>query len=120
MPRPFLPVALPLALCLLLPPAGRAADPARRYPEARHGNGELRYVNGVPVLTVAGSPEEIGEQLGTLAVKPAQPLIDSFQGLLKSLGLVQSYPVILKAGTVMLPRFPADHRRELEAAAKTA
>jgi hypothetical protein len=120
MRRPLLSLVLPLALALFLAPAGRAADPVRRYPEARQGKGELRYVNGVPVLTVGGSPEEIGEQLGTLAVKPAQPLIDSFQGLLKSLGLVQSYPVILKAGTVMLPQFPADHRREIEAVAKAA
>lgn len=117
-PLPFL--AVPLILGLLLPADGCAADPARRFPEARHGQGELRYVNGVPVLTVAGSPEEIGEQLGTLAVKPAQPLIDSFQGLLQSIGLAKSYPLLVKVGNVMLPRFPPDHRRELEAVAKAA
>ena len=120
MTRPLLSLALPLTLCLWLPAGGRADEPVRRYPEARHGQGELRYVNGVPVLTAAGSPEEIGEQLGTLAVKPAQPLIDSFQGLLKSLGLAKSYPLLIKAGHFLLPQFPPDHRREIDAAAKAA
>ena len=41
-----------------------------RYPEARFGKGELRYVNGLPVLTVAGTPEEMGEQVGKLAALP--------------------------------------------------
>src|SRR5205814_9505384 len=69
---------------------------------------------------VTGRRERVGDPLGTLAVKPAQPLIDSCQGLRKSLGHGQRYPVSLKAGTVMLPPFPAAHRRELEAAARAA
>src|SRR5947209_9491482 len=34
------------------------ADQPFRYPEARHGAGTLRYVHGIPVLTVGGTPEE--------------------------------------------------------------
>src|SRR5262249_17735234 len=67
----------PLAL---LAPAARADKPSTpfRYPEARHGKGELRYVRGVPVLTVEGTPEEIGEQVGVLALKPARPVLEKF------------------------------------------
>ena len=46
-----------------------------RYPEAKHGKGELRYINQVPVLLVAGTPEEIGEQMGVLAIRPAAGLL---------------------------------------------
>ena len=45
-----------IALVLLALPA-LAAD--RRFPEAKSGKGELKYVNGIPVLTVEGTPEEI-------------------------------------------------------------
>ena len=40
----------------------RGAEPFR-YPEAKFGQGELRYFGSVPVLTVQGSPEEVGAQL---------------------------------------------------------
>ena len=40
-----------------------------RYAEGKHGKGELRYVNGIPVLLVQGSPTEMGEQIGALALK---------------------------------------------------
>src|SRR5262245_20932958 len=68
--------ALALPALLLSPAALRADDPQPfRYPEAKHGAGELRYVNGVPVLTLAGTPEEIGEQVAVLGVKPAHRLL---------------------------------------------
>jgi hypothetical protein len=37
-----------------------------RFPEAKHGKGELKYINGLPVVTLAGTPEEIGEQMRVL------------------------------------------------------
>jgi len=42
---------LPLTLSLLSTPY--------YYPAAKHGKGSLQYVNGLPVLTVQGTPEEI-------------------------------------------------------------
>src|SRR5438552_8602483 len=56
-------------LAVFVPPAAAAEKPFR-YPEGKHGRGELKYVNGVPVLTVAGTPEEIGEQIGVLTIRP--------------------------------------------------
>ncbi|HMC64912.1 MAG TPA: hypothetical protein VKI65_08220, partial [Gemmataceae bacterium] len=52
----------------------QAAEPFR-FPEAKHGKGELKYVNGLPVLIVQGTPEEMGEQAAVLAVKPAKRIL---------------------------------------------
>jgi hypothetical protein len=60
-----------LALLCALPARG---DEPFRYPEARHGQGELRYIDEIPVLVVQGTPEEVGTQIGMLALKPAESL----------------------------------------------
>src|SRR5437879_8516254 len=60
-----------LILTLSFAALAPVAEPFR-YPEARFGKGELRCVNGLPVLTVAGTPEEMGEQVGKLAALPAK------------------------------------------------
>src|SRR5262245_8228854 len=62
-----------VAIALLQPIRAAAAEPFR-YPEATHGKGELKYINSIPVLTIAGSPAEMGDQLGALALKPATQL----------------------------------------------
>ena len=71
-------VLIVLCLALTFPSLARAAEPFR-YPEAKHGKGELRYVNGIPVLTVRGRPEEIGEQVGVLGLRPIKPLFGRVQ-----------------------------------------
>ena len=68
-------------LCLsfgfMLRPAGeaRGAEPFR-YQAGEHGKGKLTYVNGIPVLVLEGSPNEMGEQTGVLAARQAKPLFD--------------------------------------------
>jgi hypothetical protein len=90
------------------------------YPVAKHGGGELRYINGIPVLLARGSPSELGEQIGTLGLKPATDLLKLADQFLKRNGWERLYPVILKTGNVLLPQFPPDHLAELEAAAKAS
>ena len=54
-----------LALCLLLWAGGPggAAEPFR-FPEGKHGKGELKYVNGVPVLVRFGVRlDQVGQTL---------------------------------------------------------
>lgn len=91
-----------------------------RYPEAKHGKGELRYVNGVPVLRVEGTPAEVGEQIGTLALKPAAGLLNRAEQFFKDQGWAALYPLMLKLGNGLVPQFPKDHLTELDAAAKAA
>src|SRR5215218_4847934 len=37
-----------------------------RFTEATHGAGSLRYVGDIPVFTLQGTPEQIGEQIAVL------------------------------------------------------
>src|SRR5437660_870613 len=69
-------VLVPLAAAGEPAPGGEAFAPPFRYPEGRHGKGELKYVRGIPVLVVGGTPDEMGEAVGALAVKPAKRALD--------------------------------------------
>lgn len=97
------------------------AEDKPRYPEAAHGKGQLKYVNGVPVLQVEGTPEEIGEQFGMLAMKPAKkPLIDKIDSYMAKAGYEKLYPLMLRASGFFMPMFPENNQKELLAAAKSS
>jgi len=117
MPR-FRSLGLFVLLSLVVVAPARAADPFR-FPEKEHGKGKLKYTNGVPVLVVEGSPEEIGDQVGTLAAKPADKILNYPKDLLDRFKVPLGWQVFYKAGTGMLPQFPADHRQELDAMVKS-
>jgi predicted choloylglycine hydrolase len=114
--RRAFPLSAVVAVFLLLPTA-RAAEPFR-FPEKEAGKGKLTYINGLPVLTVEGTPDEIGDQVAALAVKPAGRILDYPKDLMERFQVPIGWPVFYKAGAAMLPQFPADHRTELEAIAK--
>jgi hypothetical protein len=109
-----------IAWYLVLAWAGpqRACAESFHYPKAKHGKGELSYVNGIPVLQVAGTPEEMGEQMGVLALKPAASAIGLFEEFLKAQGLKNFKPLLARVGEGLLTKFPAEYRQELDAAAK--
>jgi len=96
-----------------------AAEPFR-YPEGRHGQAELKYINGLPVIRLQGKPEEIGVQMAMLTARPAQKLLNYPKDVLKHLGLQATWPALVATGKGMLANFPADYRRELEAGIKAA
>lgn len=61
---------------LIFVPSGHdvlGAEPFR-YQVGKHGQGELKYINDIPVLLLAGTPKEMGEQTGVLAARQAKPL----------------------------------------------
>ncbi len=91
-----------------------------RFPEGSHGKGELWYRNGLPVLCVAGTPEEIGEQVGVLALGPAQRILGYPRELLQHVHLGLLWWPLVMAGDRMVERFPADYRAELEASVRAA
>ncbi len=93
-----------------------AASEPFRYSEATHGRGELRYVNGLPVLVLEGSPAEMGEQMAVLTARPATRLLNYPKDYLKAGGAEATWPALVAAARAMLPQFPPDHRAELEAA----
>jgi hypothetical protein len=112
MPR----LALTFVLLSFAVPAA-AAEPLR-YPEAKHGKGELKYVHGIPVLILAGAPEEMGEQAAVLGLKPAAGMIAGFKDLLGREGLGRVTPLLRRFAEAMLARYPEAYRREFEAMAK--
>jgi hypothetical protein len=103
-----------LSIVILSPSLLRAETPFR-YPESKHGKGELKYEKGIPILSVQGSPEEMGEQIAILAVKPAKRVLDYPRNILERLDIQVVMPVLAWAGQSMLPHFPADHKNELDA-----
>jgi hypothetical protein len=100
--------------------AAACADEPFRYPEASGEHGQLRYLNQIPVLSVEGSPREMGEQLGVLGLKPATRFLNTADEIVAQYGWQTIYQLVLKSGNILSPRFPADHMQEVEAAAKSA
>jgi isopenicillin-N N-acyltransferase like protein len=111
-------LAFCLGLVLFVLPAA-AGD--RRYPEAKSGAGELKYVNDIPVAVLAGSPEEIGKQYGELILKPAkEPLVKRVDSYMAKVGWGEQFPTMLKYAGPLFTMFPEHNRTELLTAAKTA
>jgi len=96
------------------------ADEIKSFPPARHKAGELRYVEGVPVLTLRGKPAEMGEQFGILAIRNAPDLTGLHQQFLKDSGQELLYPYIVKLAKELRGGFPKNHLEEMEAAAMAA
>jgi isopenicillin-N N-acyltransferase-like protein len=109
--------ALFIALCVSVP----AGADERRLPEGKSGKGELKYVNGVPLLTLEGTPEEIGTQFGELALKPAKkPLIGRVDSYMKQIGWEKQFPTMLALTPIVFTTFPKHNQQELSTAAKVA
>ncbi len=87
---------------------------AFRYPEGKQGQGELRNINGIPVLSVTGNASEIGEDVGTLALRHARRLSHYPKDLLAFFGADWTWPTLLGMGKKMMPQIPASYRQELE------
>lgn len=94
-----------------------SAEPFR-YPDGKHGQGELRYINHVPVMILAGTPEEIGEQMGTLARRAIQDAERLLNDYVEAKGMTKLMPVLLKAAGTLRTTFPPDHLKEMEAISK--
>ncbi len=87
---------------------------------AKHGKGELRYIDGVPVLTVRGKPAEMGEQFGKLAVQNAPDLGGLHERFLKDAGQEKRYPLLAAMSGILKANFPPHILTEVEAAAKAS
>jgi predicted choloylglycine hydrolase len=113
--------AVLLASLLALVASAARADEPYRYPAGKLPNGaELKYINDVPVLTAAGGPDDIGAAVGGLALKPASRILSYTRDLLKASDSDESWPLFVGAGRGMLRHFPADHRKEMDAIARSS
>ena len=103
-----------LVLVAALATAAHSAPPTPFTP-GKHGPASLEFVSGVPLLTVSGSPAEMGEQAGVLVGSALRPLLARQQEIFAGFGLRQPPSVLLGVGKAMQTRFPADQREELKA-----
>jgi hypothetical protein len=92
------------------------AEERKSFPAAKHGKGELKYIDGVPVLVVQGKPSEMGEQFGKLAIANAPDLGGLHDQFLADSGQTKRYPFIEALSKKLKPNFPKHHIAELEAA----
>ncbi len=114
------PPALPCLLVALLATAGWAEEPFR-FPAGKHGErARLDYVGNVPVLQVAGSPEEIGTGVGALALKPGARVLGYPRELLRLRKVEGLWSTFKGAGKGLYKHFPQAARDELEALAASA
>lgn len=110
--------ALTLSL-LLVAPLARAEEP-KRFPAAKHGAGELSYVGNVPMLVLKGTPTEMGEQFGKLAISNAPDLDALHKQFLMDAGQEKRYPILAAMSAALKPGFPPHVATEVEAAAKAS
>ncbi len=96
------------------------AQPPFRFPEGKCPHGELKYVNGIPVLTVDGTPDDIGSAVGLLALRPGKRMASYPEDVLSHfyLGLFR-FPLV-HAGRQMVKELPANYRLEMDAMAHAA
>lgn len=108
-----------LLMAMLVAVGARAGEPFR-YREGQSGSGRLEYVNDLPVLTVQGTPEEMGRQAAVLTAETVKALIAYPKDLLAQFGKERHWDRLEQVGQSMLPQFPPQHLRELDAFARAA
>lgn len=94
------------------------AQPKFEFKEGKSGGGELKYVSGIPVVTVSGKPAEIGEQLADLVVKGTSDPVDLMERFLADNKLKGALPLVKVQAARLKGGIPADHLAEMEAMAK--
>ena len=77
-------------------------------------------IEGLPVIVATGTPDEMGQQIGALSTPALQSLFAHQKQLASGFGFTQAKPIWTAAGSIMLPRFPANQKQELDAIAKAS
>src|SRR5437763_17113936 len=116
------PAACPVAETIRRSAGDAMLKPAAafRFPEASHNGALLRHHEDVPVLSVEGTPQEIGEAVGVLAVRPA-PMMSAYpDDLLRHYRVRWLRPYLAWAGERLVRNLDAAHRAEFEAIARAA
>ena len=108
----------PLLAILLSVASAARADETRVFQENRFGDAELKYINDLPVLTVVGTPEEIGRQKAVLTVDVVKKIADYPRKLLNRSDHKDRLPEYLAISKALARNLPADHRAELRAFAE--
>jgi isopenicillin-N N-acyltransferase like protein len=111
------PIRCLLVLAILVPTS--AAAEKRPFTEDKFEKGELRYINDLPVLIVAGSPEEMGRQKGALTGMVIPKIEEYPKRLMHYADTDPDREKKLRAmAEALVPQIPAEHRAEIRAFAQ--
>ena len=91
----------------------KAAKETVFFKEAKHGKGELKYVNRIPVLFLQGTPEEMGEQHGVLLGGQIEPFIELPQKVLNYFQAAPLWPAVVMTGNRLAKNLEPHHQKEL-------
>lgn len=96
------------------------SEEAFRYREADYDGAKLRYYGSIPVLTLSGTPEQMGRQQGKLGASIAEGILSYPKDLFQMLGREQGWLAHLEVAKKMRAQFPPHHLVELESLAQAA
>ena len=106
------------AACGAAPVRDRTEEPATAAPVKRPARGASRIVNGVRVIHLTGTPEEMGKQMGEMCGDSLRLLVD--ENLKKIPGISKDLDAALAAGRRYAAGIPDEQLRELRATAAAA
>lgn len=86
----------------------------------RHGAGELRVIDTIPVAILRGTPSELGEQHAALLAAESRELLKFPRLVLDEFGVGFVMPVVAAAGKTLINNAPVDYRSELDAITRQA
>ncbi|HUG92132.1 MAG TPA: C45 family peptidase [Planctomycetaceae bacterium] len=114
--NPGLPCRLASLILLALSCGVLAAAEPFRFPERTYKQAELKYVHGLPVMILQGTPEQIGEQQAALVADVVRPLMAYPKKVLDEHGYGAAWPLAVGMSRRLIDNGPERFRRELEAA----
>ncbi len=95
--------------------ASALAEETRVFREGHAGKAELKYINGLPVLSVAGTPEEIGRQKAELTADVVRTISDYPRRLLERSNRKDRLARYLEMAKELVKQLPDEYRDELRA-----
>lgn len=108
----FVPAIL-LTFCLSV-----NAEEPRTFSLGNHRRGSLAYHRSVPVLTLRGTPEEMGEQQAALLKDVVKPMLKYPREVVRRHGLNHLWPLVSGMGTSLMMNAPERFQIELTTIAK--
>jgi hypothetical protein len=109
-----------LSVAVGSPDVPAKAEDARAFHEGRSGHGELKYINDLPVLIVAGTPEEMGRQKADLTADVMKRICDYPRRLLDRSSHKDRLQRYQEMSNALVKNLPPDHRAELRAFAEVS
>jgi hypothetical protein len=109
-----------LLLVLVAPISTVQAAEKRPFQEGRFEKGELKYIHHLPVLSVEGTPEEMGRQKAALTGAVVKALAPYPRQLMKLSGRGQEWEQCVESARTLMSHATQAHRDELRSFAVKA